>query len=159
MSEIKICPDCGTEYFAHIENCADCGAALLLPEQNRKAQEEKMRCMEKIVENPLVVREGDLKWINELYHVLIDSSIPCVIHVDTACKKGCRGNECQLLVSSKDAEKARERIEEHYMKIHPEIRSSKEMMSQGKCPACGSPVGSDTVECPDCGLALFIIEE
>ncbi len=158
MTQIKICPDCATEYFPHVENCADCGAVLLFPEENKRVQEEKKRCMDKALENPVVVREGDLKWIDELFHVLIDSSIPCVVHVDTGCKKGCSGHSCRLLVSSKDVEKANERIEEYYMKIHPEIQASKEMISEGKCPACGSPVGSDAVECPDCGLTLLIIE-
>jgi hypothetical protein len=62
------------------------------------------------------------------------------------------------MVSSKDAERANERIEEYYMEIHPEIRASREMMSQGKCPACGSPVNSGAAECPDCGLTLLITE-
>ena len=44
------------------------------------------------------------------------------------------------------------------MEIHPEIKDSRELITQGKCPACGSPVGSDAVECPDCGLMLLIIE-
>ncbi|NIO19858.1 MAG: hypothetical protein GTN76_03745 [Candidatus Aenigmarchaeota archaeon] len=158
MSQIKICPDCGTEYFSHIENCADCGAFLLLPEENRRLQEERKHCREKILENPVVIREGDLNWIDELYNVLIDSSIPCVVQTDTGCKKGCSGHPCRLLVSVSDAEKANELIEEHYMNIHPEIRASKEMIRDGKCPACGSPVGPDTVECPDCGLTLLIIE-
>jgi len=158
MPQIKICPDCATEYFQHIECCADCGTVLLLPDENKKAQEEKERLKDKALENPVVVREGDLKWMDELFNVLIGFSIPCAVNADTGCNKGCCGDKYRLLVSSKDVEKANERIEEYYMKIHPEIQGSKEMISQGKCPACGSPVGSDAVECPDCGLTLLIIE-
>jgi hypothetical protein len=157
MPQIKICPDCKTEYFPHIENCADCGSALLLPEENERLQEERKQCREKILDNPHVIREGDLKWIDELYNVLIDSSIPTAVEVDT-CKKGCSGHPYRLLVSASDAEKAGELIEEHCMKVHPEIRASREMINEGKCPACGSPVGPDTVECPDCGLTLLITE-
>ena len=158
MKQIKICPDCATEYFPHIQNCADCGALLLSPEENRKAQEEKERCMKETLEDRSVVREGDLNWLRELYTVLIDSGIPCVIHADPGCsKKGC-GITNQLLVSAQDVEKARERIEKYYAEIHPEIQASKELVSKGKCPACASPVGPDAVECPDCGLTLLIIE-
>ena len=158
MKQIKICPECKTEYFPHIELCADCGAVLLLPEEEEKAQEEKRLLKGRLLEKAVVVREGVLDWMNELYNVLIDSGISCEITADDGCNKGCCGNTCRLMVSTKDAEKARQRIEEYYMEIHPEIKASQEMASQGKCPACGSPVESEAVECPDCGLTLLIIE-
>jgi hypothetical protein len=159
MKQIKICPDCLTEYFPHIERCADCGSVLLTPEEIKKMQEEKKRCMDKSLENSVVVREGSLNWMNELYNVLIESSISGVVNSDAGCRKGCCGDTYRLLVSSQDAEKASERIEEYCAELHPELQTSREMMSRGKCPACGSPVSPDAVECPDCGLALIIIED
>lgn len=157
MSQIKICPDCGTEYFPHMEKCADCGATLLPPEELSKMQEERKLCKDRLLENPVVIREGDLTWIDELYNVLLDSSITCEIHVD-ACKKGC-SNPYKLLVSASDAEKANELIEEHFIRVHPEMQSSRDLMNAGKCPACGFSVGHGAVECPDCGLPLLIVEE
>lgn len=157
MPNIKICPDCGTEYFPHIQTCADCGTVLLLPEENRKLKEERKQCKENPLDDPVVIREGNLEWLNELYNVLIDGSIPCVINVDR-CKKGCSSHPYQLLVSGSDAAKANDLIEEHFMKLYPEMRASKDMRDRGGCPACGSPVNSNTVECPDCGLRLLIIE-
>jgi hypothetical protein len=159
MTQIKICPECKTEYFPHIERCADCGSVLLTPEEIKKTEEDKKRCMEKSLENSVVVREGSLNWMNELYNVLIDSSISGVVNSDAGCKKGCCGDTYRLLVSSQDAEKANERIEEYCAELHPELQASREMMSRCKCPACGSPVSPDAVECPDCGLTLIIIEE
>jgi len=158
MTQIKICPDCAAEYFAHIENCADCGAVLLLPEENQKMQLERQSCKEKSFENAVVVREGSLKWMDELYNVLINSGIPSTVNSDAGCKKGCCGDTCRLVVSAQDAEKANERIEAYYAEIHPEIQASREMMGQGKCPACSSPVEDDALECPDCGLILMIVE-
>jgi ssDNA-binding Zn-finger/Zn-ribbon topoisomerase 1 len=159
MNLNKICPDCEAEYLPHIEKCADCGAGLLTFEEHRKAQEEKKRIMEKIVENTVVVREGDLNWMSELRAVLIEDGIPCTVHSDAGCKKGCCGTACRLLVSSEDLERARERIEEYYMEVSPELRASRELISEGKCPACGSPVAADDQECRDCGLPLLIVEE
>lgn len=159
MTQIKICPDCSTEYFPHIELCADCGLVLLTPEENKKMQEEKKRCMDQPPENAVVVREGSLTWMNELYSVLIESNISCVVNLDAGCKKGCCGDTYRLLVSSQDAEKASGRIEEYCAEIHPELQASREMMSLGKCPACGSPVSPDAFECQDCGLTLLIIED
>lgn len=158
MQQIKQCPECETEYFPHIEKCADCGVLLVMPQELRKIQDERKRCREKILNDPVSVKEGDLNWIDELYNVLINASIPCVIHADTCCKKGCSGNPYRLLVSASDAEKAVVLIEEHYVKVYPEFRESRERISEGKCPACSSPVNPDSVECPDCGLTLTIIE-
>jgi hypothetical protein len=159
MNRNKICPDCETEYLPHIEKCSDCGAVLLLPEEHRKAREEKQRLMEKAVEEEVVVREGDLKWLGELYAVLIDAGIPCTVRSDAGCKKSCCGDKCRLVVSREDFERAHERIEEYFIEMHPESRASHELLGEGKCPACGSPVGPDDRECLDCGLPLVIIEE
>ena len=159
MNRDKICPDCEVEYMPHMEKCADCGAVLLLHEEHRRAQEERKRLTEKFIENAVVVREGDLKWLGELYNVLIDAGIACTVTSDAGCNKGCCGAKCQLIVSTEDVERARERIAEYFMEIHPELRASNELMSQGKCPACGSPVGAEEKECSDCGLTLVVIED
>ena len=158
MTQTKTCPDCAAEYFAHIENCADCGAVLLLPEENKKVQDERKLCRDKILESPVAVREGDLKWLDELYNVLINAGIPCVVSNDDGCGKKCCGSSLRLLVSAQNAEEANELIERYYAEVHPEIQVSQELVGQGKCPACGSPVAPDTVECMDCGLTLLIIE-
>ncbi len=147
------------EYLPHIEKCADCGSSLLLPEAYREAQEKKKQLEAKAVENRVVVREGDLGWLSELRAVLIDGGIACSIHSAASCGKGCSGDTCQLVVSPDDLERARGRIEEYFMEINPEIRVSNELIREGKCPACASPVGTDDRECPDCDLPLLIVEE
>ena len=159
MNQNKICPDCEVEYMPHIDKCADCGAVLLLHEEHRRAQEERKRLTEKFIENAVVVREGDLKWLGELYNVLIDAGIACTITSDAGCNKSCCGNKCRLIVSTEDLGRAQERIAEYYMEIHPELRASNDLMKQGKCPACGSPVGASDLECSDCGLTLVVVED
>lgn len=159
MNRNKICPHCEVEYLPHIERCADCGAVLLSHEEFERAKEEKQRVMAEAVKNAAVVREGDLKWLGELYNVLINAGIPCTVVSDEGCNKGCCGSKCQLIVSADDLQRAQERITEYYMEVHPELQASHEMVRQGRCPACGSPVGADAAECPDCGLALVLFEE
>ncbi len=159
MNLNKLCPVCQTEYLYHIQKCADCGADLLLPEEYKKAQEEKKRFGEKAVENRVVVREGDLDWMTELREVLVHAGIPCMLHSDLNCKKGCCGDKFQLVVSSDDLESAQQRIEEYFRAINPELGTANELIKEGRCPACGSPVDTDERECQDCGLSLLIIEE
>ncbi|GBE04506.1 MAG TPA: hypothetical protein ENG95_01430 [Nitrospirae bacterium] len=159
MKQVKICPECNAEYFAHIEKCADCGVVLLLPEENQKVQEEKKRLREKPLEQGVVVSEGELKWMQELQDVLLDSGVASAVTADDGCNKGCCGNTCRLQVSSEDVEKAKDRVEQYYAEVHPEIQASNELASSGKCPACGSAVDADAVECPDCGLILVIAEK
>jgi hypothetical protein len=111
------------------------------------------------IENAIVVRKGDLKWLGELYNALIDVGMPCTVIPDNACNKGCCGKQYQLIVSPEDLERAQERIAEYFMEIHPELRASNELLKQGKCPACGSPVGTSDNKCSDCGLMLVVIED
>jgi hypothetical protein len=159
MNLNKICPVCQSEYLPHIERCADCGAVLLLPEEHRKAQEEKRRLMEKAVENEVVVREGDLDWLGELHRVLIDAGIACTVRSEPGCNKSCCGDKCRLVVSPEDFERAHEKIEEYFVEMHPEARASRELSGEGRCPACGAAVGPDDRECRDCGLTLIVTEE
>ncbi len=159
MNRNKICPDCEMEYLPHVDKCADCGAVLLLHEEHRRLREEKKRLGEQAVENAVSVRKGDLKWMNELYTVLIDAGIPCAVTSDAACGKGRCSDKFHLIVSAGDFERAQERVTEYYMEIHPELRASLELAGRGKCPACASPVGPADNQCADCGLMLVIVED
>ncbi len=115
--------------------------------------------MLKEVENTAVVREGDLNWLSELRSVLAGAGIPSAVRAAAGCNKGCCGGTHWLVVQSDDLERARARIEEYFMETNPELRASNELLRDGKCPACGSPVGADAKECTDCGLMLIVEEE
>jgi hypothetical protein len=158
MTEMKICPQCAYDYYPHVEKCAKCGVVLVSFEEHARMQEDKKRLAEQALEDPVAVREGDVRWMEELLQALTAAGIPCRLHADAGCATGCRGNTCKLLVSRRDGPRAHERCEEYFSEVHPEARASQEMMSQGKCPACGSAVDPGLAECPDCGLTLFVIE-
>ncbi|MBI4651391.1 hypothetical protein HY745_08940 [Candidatus Desantisbacteria bacterium] len=134
MSKIKKCPGCGEEYYEHIECCADCGEVLVYPDENGIIKQKGQQEVNNDSENSVIIRKGELDWIKVLSNILDNENIPCIILPESECNKGCCGNTYLLAVSEKDAERAIEVIEEYYMKIHPEIRNSKEFMKQGKCP-------------------------
>lgn len=113
MNQNKICPACGAEYLPHIEKCADCGVIVLLPEECSKAQEQRKRTEETAVENAVKVLEGDLNWMSELRTVLLDAGIPCRLHSDAGCRKGCCGDTVQLKVLPEDLERSQQTIEEY----------------------------------------------
>jgi len=156
MNLNKTCPECGAEYLPHIEKCADCSVIVLSAEECMKAQEERKRTEETAVDNSVKVLEGDLSWMSELRTVLLDAGIPCSLHSDAGCRKGCCGDTVQLKVSPQDLERSQKAIEEYLMELDPDLRMVKEMLGKGKCPACGSSIGRDARECQDCGLPLII---
>lgn len=158
MNQNKICPRCEVEYLPHIDKCADCGTPLLPYDEFKHAQ-EKNRFVTANMQNAVVIREGDLNWLVTLHDVLLDTGIPCRLISDETCKKGCCGKTCRLVVSKDDAERAHACITEYYMELHPELRASHELIDQGRCPACGTAVGPNAKECPECGLTLVIIEQ
>jgi len=157
MNLIKTCPECGAEYLPHIVKCADCNEIVLSAEECMKAQEERKRIEETAVDNSVKVLEGDLSWMSELRTVLLDAGIPCSLHSDAGCRKGCCGDTVQLKVSPQDLERSQKAIEEYLMELDPDLRMVKEMLGKGKCPACGSSIGRDARECQDCGLPLIIV--
>lgn len=159
MNQNKKCPECGDEYQPHIEKCADCGVTLLLPEECTKAQEERKQTEETSVDNSVKVMEGALNWMSEIRSVLLDEGIPCKLHSDVGCRKGCCGDTVQLKVSPEDLERSQQTIEEYLMELDPDLRIAKEMFGKGNCPACGSSIVQDARECQDCGLPLIIVEE
>jgi len=70
------------------------------------------------------------------------------------CSTGKCGCRYVLLAAKNDALAAHDCIEEFHTQQYPEIKTSREWESQGKCPACGYSVSPDDKECPDCGLVL-----
>ena len=158
VSDMKICPACEYEYHSHVERCAECGGDLIGLEEHRRAVEERERLKEEPLENPVAVREGDPAWMGELLEALVAAGIAARLFADPGCAKGCRGNTVKLLVSEGDAPRAHERCEEYFSRLHPEALASRDRMEEGKCPACGSETGPSATECPDCGLALIVIE-
>lgn len=183
MSQTKICPDCKSEYYAHIEKCADCGTTLLFPGESRSRSgsgsgtkscgtscEHGCGQSGHHSNDPEVVGEGDQGWMYELAQLLERNRVPHVVApgistAESGCNKGCCGSSgtWQLLVPGQYAQEASDLIEEYYINLHPEVQEAGKLASpmsnKATCPACGFFVGPCDAECPDCGLSLVVTEK
>lgn len=158
MEQIKICPECREEYYAHISECHDCEVPLRWPEEVEKNSIEIENHTEEIVETGAVIKEDRQEWIMELKDMLLEKNVPSLMRACSGCSPGKCNSSYQLLVKKDDIDRANALIAEYFLHIHPEIKESVEWQKEGRCPACGHQVGSDSKECTDCGL-LLVIEE
>lgn len=153
---IKLCPKCGSEYYAHISVCADCGVPLIMPEEVEKERNKKPDTAAPLHDEWVAIREEGKEGIRELSDVLSRNGIFYKIVLAPGCSTGKCGCRYLLLTAKGDALAAHDCIEEFHTQKYPEIKTSQEWELQGKCPACGYSVSPDTEECPDCGLLLII---
>ena len=154
-TKIKLCPKCGSEYYAHISTCADCGVSLKLPEEIEKEKDKKPDVAAQPDNEWVPIREGGKEIVLELSNVLARNNFSAKIALAPGCSTGKCGCKYLLLTTRSEAHAAHDFIEAYYMQKHPEIKTSQEWESQGKCPACGYSISPDAKECPDCGLSLF----
>lgn len=151
----KLCPECGSEYYAHISECADCGVPLKMPEEIEKKRDNKPDVTAHLHGEWIAIREEGKEVIRELSEVLSRKGISSQIALAPGCSTGKCGCRYLLLVAKRDVHAAHDCIEEFHTQMYPEIKTAQEWESQGKCLACGYSVSPDTKECPDCGLVLM----
>ncbi|MFQ5737095.1 MAG: hypothetical protein ACE5GY_09590 [Thermodesulfobacteriota bacterium] len=144
--QVKICPACSAEYYAHITECRSCEMALVTPEEFSRARAPQQG------EGALVcIEEGDYERITGLVHAL--GSLGIEAQVLKAPGGGCGGG-FGIFVHQSIARTAVQKVEELWHKLYPEIKEAEARMESGLCPACGSKFHPSDVECPDCGLFL-----
>jgi hypothetical protein len=154
--DVKICPECGAEYFAHVQECNECGVGLVHPEERAKMEEARgEEPVHEGAEDPLVcVEEGSLSRVTEVAGALESVGIVNEIVKEEGPEGGCsKGERFSLLVPRNLAKGAVKAIEDYWHRLHPEIKEAKEMLGKGLCPCCGSNVEGMPV-CPECGLEL-----
>lgn len=153
--QVKVCPSCGTEYFAHVAECADCHVPLKLPEEAARDMEEEPSVSNGVGADAVPIREGILSWLKELRVVLEGKGIPSGINTSNeGCSPGGCGTTAILFVSKEHVEVANTLLEQYYIDTHHEMDEGMGPHGEDICPACGSHTGTDAKECPDCGLAL-----
>jgi len=156
--QTKLCPQCGAEYFSHIEECADCHIPLKDLREIEKEEEANQRFYDDAGGEVIPVREGSGPWLKELRNVLLDKGIESCISLSPGCKPGSCGSTSLLFISKKDLEYSEKYLNEHYLSTHPESNNTSHI-SEDTCPACGSHSPEGVKECPDCGLVLVFEED
>lgn len=148
--QVKICPQCGAEYFAHVKECRSCEVPLLTPEEAARQKE-----VPKAEGAFVCVEEGDYDIITRLASALEASGIDNHIlrmKKDNSCSGGC-GGDFGIFVKQSLVRTAIDKLQFIWDKMNPEVREAEQKIEAGMCPACGSDMKGAAV-CPDCGLNL-----
>ena len=162
LEEIKVCPNCGTEYYSHIQQCVDCSVDLVYKNNN-----EISSSIDESVELVLI-RTDEALFIKEFQRKLDEIGIQSIINVEhTPQHKSSHGHfgtgsYYAIYVSKEYEEKARA-LEHSLWTKELEQDNLKQVIILNKennqyCPACNAFVGIDAKECPSCGLFLSVTE-
>jgi hypothetical protein len=160
QSEIKICPKCKAEYYAHVETCKECKVALVFPSEGADREPAGFSVPADWPAGDIAcVVEGQHARIKELSMALDSRGVPHKIaRID--CEDDKASAKCKpvdrfgLVVPRSLAEAAVKAMEAHWQAEHPELKLVNERMETGLCPACGTKLNGTPDECPDCGLNL-----
>ncbi|MBI5644005.1 MAG: hypothetical protein HY954_11095 [Deltaproteobacteria bacterium] len=147
MDDIKVCPECNAEYYAHVRMCRSCDVDLVTPEER-----QRLKAVPKAEGALVCIEEGDYDKITHLASALEREGLET--HVLKAQKGGCGGGDFGLFVAQSIARMAAGKIDEIWNKMHPELKEAEARLEAGLCPACGAKMPDRFGECPDCGLNL-----
>jgi predicted amidophosphoribosyltransferase len=160
---IKICSNCGVEYSADAQACADCGGKLVFPENYERLFEPLSE-----EDEPVFIRESPLGYANELKELMKKQGIRADIRYHPEPPGTCSTRSCAprmlfgLYVPKTDEAAAREIDRVHWLQGAPDHASSfkyTEQELQGICPACSTRIPEGSVECPECGLVVGSAED
>src|SRR3989304_9407946 len=118
--KIKLCPECGSEYYAHISVCADCGVPLKMPEEIEKKNDNNPDVVTDLRDEWVVIREEEKEGIRELSELLSRNGISSKIGLAPGCSAGKCGCRYLPLTTTKDVGAAHDCIEEFHTQRHPE---------------------------------------
>ncbi|MBZ0220490.1 MAG: hypothetical protein K8I01_08690 [Candidatus Methylomirabilis sp.] len=147
--QVKICPECGAEFFAYVTECNRCESELISPEELRGAAPQKSPA---IGEGLACVEEGTYERANEVAWLLRSAGFDVQV-LRTPGGSSCKGS-FGVFVDRGAAPEAVRKIQELWKKAHPEVAAAEERIKKGMCPACGALLMGSSEECPDCGLFL-----
>jgi len=148
--DVKICPGCEAEYYAHISRCATCEVELVWPDEAEAARLEIARAE---ADDQLVcIDQGDLERVGALKRGLKEMGITGRV---LRFEQGCSSSDGYgLFVAASLAERAAGELEEIWYRMHPELKEADERQQAGLCPACGADISHSRGLCPDCGLNI-----
>jgi len=152
--QVKVCPECGAEFFASMATeCNKCEAELVDPEMMGRPSTRQAPSADPAL---VCIEEGSYDRANEVAWGLRSAGFDA--KVLRAPANSCKGG-FGVFVDKESARDAALKIEELWKKSHPEIEEAEELMRKGLCPACGTLLMGSSEECPDCGLFVGVRED
>ncbi|WKZ32663.1 MAG: hypothetical protein QY316_12230 [Thermodesulfobacteriota bacterium] len=147
--QVKVCPECGAEFFAYVTECNRCESELVSPEEVRGPSLKKTHVPG---EGLACVEDGTYERANEVAWALRSAGFEAsVLRVPGG--SSCKGS-FGVFVERGAASEAMRKIQELWKQANPEIAAAEERIKKGMCPACGALLMGSSEECPDCGLFL-----
>lgn len=147
--QIKICPECGAEYYAHIKSCKGCEVDLIFPHEKAAYKKNLPKAEGELV----CIEEGPYDRVSEISRELKKEGIEAQV-LNAGAGKSCSSSSFGLFVPMSIARETVRTIEEIYNRLYPELRQAEQRLQAGQCPACGAGLSASSDECPDCGLYL-----
>jgi len=161
--DIKVCPNCGAEYYSHIEKCADCSVHLVY-----KNDSEISSVSIEDATQLVLIRTDEALFIKDFQRKLAEIGIQSVINVEYIPQhRSSHGNfgigsYYSIYVSKEYEEKAKALEHSQWTEelMQDNLKQDFNVNSENNqyCPACNAFVGIDAKECPSCGLFLTITE-
>ena len=156
----KMCPECHEEYTLAATRCADCDV-YLVDGSEFAVEEEELESFPPASELECV-RVAPLPWIRALSEALQQGGVVHRVEPGSAdaAPEGQRPEvfgDVQLFglyVRIEHFPAAREIDVSIAAQVLPEEAPSVEEGEEETCPACGTGLAVDVIECPDCGLRL-----
>jgi hypothetical protein len=155
-----VCPECFAEHTRSVTHCADCNVELVTPDAIAAVETE-------MAEFPAAselecVRVAPLAWVRALSEGL--EQVGVAHRVEPAQEQDAPDGQDAgifdgaqlfgLFVRDGDAAPARELDQSIAVQLLPDEAPPLAEGEEENCPACGSPLAADTVECGECGLRL-----
>jgi len=155
-----VCPECFAEHTRSVTRCADCGIELVTPDAIAAVEAA-------VAEFPPAseldcVRVAPLAWVRALSEGLERDGV--AHRVEPASEQDAPdGQDAEifggaqlfgLYVRGDDAAAARELDKSIAVQLLPDEAPPLAEGEEDNCPACGSTLAADMVECGECGLCL-----
>ena len=156
----KLCPECHEEYTLVATRCADCDVDLVHGDE-LALEEEELEAFPPASELACV-RVAPIAWIRALSAALQQGGVVHRVEPASAddAPEGQRPEvfgDVQLFglyVRIEHASTARELDVSIAAQVLPEEAPALAQGEEEACPACGTALGSDATECPECGLSF-----
>jgi predicted RNA-binding Zn-ribbon protein involved in translation (DUF1610 family) len=154
----KVCPQCGDVYRPGVERCADCGVALVHPEELTGDAGPELPPATELV----AIRIAGIAWLRAFSDALSEAGVPHRIDSppesveNASLQRRAHDQGLAVYVRPQDRERALAAdaafVRSQLPDLEGELQGEAPASESEDCPACGAHLDERATECPDCGL-------